>query len=88
MKNVNKMTAQEICNELGEYTCLTGDEWQESVDRLCALVGYAYAYSEIFNQALLEELRRNLKWVRKNAKIEEETVTPRTYTIKKIIWNE
>lgn len=86
MKNVNKMTAQEISEELFEYTRLTGDEWQESVDRLCALVGYEYAFGDSFNQALLKELRKNLKWVRENATIEEVTET-HTHTTKKIIWN-
>lgn len=87
MKNINKMTAEEISDELRQYTELASDEWQESVDRLCSLVGYEYTYGESFNKALLIELRSQLKYIRKAAKIEEVTET-QTYTTKKLIWND
>lgn len=88
MKPIDDLSINEVCQELEEYTALSGDEWQEGVDALINIHRYSYVFGDTFKNQIEEELRVQLDFVRNNARIVEVTKEEtKTVTYKQVEWD-
>jgi hypothetical protein len=75
-------------DELQEYADLDGTEWGEAMEALCNLACRGRGYlDEEFMSGVLEEIGKELTYVRDNAIIVDETETI-IRTVKSLEWND
>lgn len=75
-----------LAEELKSYALLEGSEWGEAMLALCHLKYYSHLLNDSLSKELDKEIKDQLEYVRRHAKVVEETET-HTSVIKSLEWD-
>lgn len=88
MKNITYEETIKRIEELEPYMEIEGTELGEAWNLLCDIHNRCDYLSDHFGQEIRKEIKEQLEYIKKHAKITEEKIDPKqSYVIKDIVWD-